>query len=344
MTARGRKQGRAPSLRDVARKAGVSVASVSRVLNRVSPTSERLRRQVQAAAEELGYVPRSGPGAAPPRLLAVIVHDLRNPYFCEILTGVGERASALGLSPVIVDLRGSLAGWDAARAAAAAVGTCGFLFLGTGVEERGLAELAESTGLPVAAVNQSVRHPAVRTINVDYVKATYTAAQHLLGFGHRRFGFLGGSLSSAVSQDKVRGVRLALAEADLDLHPANVIHGPATVEWGFQALNALLARPRELRPTAVLCACDLIAFGVLHALRSAKLGVPQDMSVTGFDDIEMAFHANPPLTTISPPKYEMGRRAVELLLAGDLQSSPITEYVMIESPLVVRESTGSCRG
>ena len=87
---------------------------------------------------------------------------------------------------------------------------------------------------------------------------------------------------------------------------------------------------------------DLVALGVLHALRSAQLSVPADLSVVGFDDIDMACHANPPLTTISPPKYDMGRRAVDLLLARDLQSSPITEYLMIESPLVVRESTGAC--
>ena len=134
---------------------------------------------------------------------------------------------------------------------------------------------------------------------------------------------------------------MAMREAGLELPAADVIHGAATVEWGFQAMNSLLARPAESRPTAVLCACDLIALGVLHALRSAQLNVPGDMSVVGFDDIDMACHANPPLTTISPPKYEMGRRAVDQLLARDLPS-PITGYIMIESPLVVRESTGSC--
>jgi len=331
-----------PSLRDVARKAGVSAASVSRVLNRVSPTSERLRRQVQAAVEELGYVPKRGPQAPPARLLAVIAHDLRNPYFCEILTGIEERAAALELTPLVLDLQGGHAAWEGARAAAAALGSRGYVFLGTALEERELVEVARQSGLPVVAVNQSVRHPAVRTINIDYVKATWTATQHLLGLGHRRVGFLGGNPSSPVSVDKVRGVAQALSEAGLELPAANVIYGTAAVEWGFQAMNTFLARPRELRPTAVLCACDLVALGVLHALRSAQLSVPGDLSVVGFDDIGMACHANPPLTTVSPPKYDMGRKAVDLLLARDLRSSPITEYVMIESPLVVRESTGSC--
>jgi len=341
MTPRGRKKARTPSLHDVARKAGVSTASVSRVLNHVKPTSERLRRRVHAAAEELGYVPKSGHGVPPARLLAVVAYDLRNPYFCEILSGIEERAASFGLTPMILDLQGGRAAWDAARTAAVGLGSRGCVFLGTGVPERELVELARESGLPVVAVNQSVRHPAVRTINIDYEKATSTATQHLLRLGHRRLGFLGGSPSSPVSEEKVHGVREALAEAGLEIAAANVIHGGATVEWGFQALNTFLARPRELRPTAVLCACDLVALGVLHALRSAQLGVPADVSVVGFDDIEMACHANPPLTTISPPKYEMGRRAVELLLAEDLHASPITEYVMIESPLVVRESTGA---
>ncbi len=342
MKGKGARRGRNPSLHDVARIAGVSAASVSRVLNKVNPTSERLRSRVQAAADELGYVPKNAQGAETAKLLGVIAYDLRNPYFCEIITGIQDRAAAFALTPMIIDLQGGHAAWESVRAAASGLGCKGHVFLGTGVAERDLAEFAEQAGTPVVAVNQAIRHPAVRTINIDYVKATYTAAQHLLGLGHRRVGFLGGSPSSPVSVEKVRGARLAMTEAGLELPAANVIYGAATVEWGFQAMNSLLARPADSRPTAVLCACDLIALGVLHALRSSQLSVPGDVSVVGFDDIDMACHSNPPLTTISPPKYDMGRRAVDLLLARDLQSSPITEYVMIESPLVVRESTGAC--
>jgi LacI family transcriptional regulator len=331
-----------PSLHDVARKAGVSAASVSRVLNRVNPTSERLRGRVQAAVDELGYVPKNAQGPEPGKLLCVIAYDLRNPYFCEIITGIQDRAAVFGLTPMIVDLQGGHAGWESVRAAAAGIGCKGHLFLGTGVAEHDLAAFAEQAGTPVVAVNQAIRHPSIRTINIDYVKATGAATQHLLRLGHRRIGFLGGSPSSPVSVEKVRGVQMALAEAGLELPPANVIYGAATVEWGFQAMNSLLARPPEARPTAILCACDLIALGVLHALRSAQLSVPGDVSVVGFDDIDMACHSNPPLTTISPPKYDMGRTAVDQVLARDPQSSTITEYVMIESPLVVRESTGAC--
>ncbi len=342
MKAKARRRSRNPSLHDVARKAGVSAASVSRVLNNVGPVSERLRSRVQAAVEALGYGPQYAGVPETARLLAVVAHDLRNPYFCEVITGIEERAAAFDLAPFIIDLQGGHARWDAAGSAAAAPGCKGSVFLGTGVEERELAQLAGQTGLPVVAINQSVRHPAVRTINLDYVKATYTAAQHLLGLGHRRIAFLGGSPSSPVSLEKVRGARQALAEAGLELPAADVIYGAATVEWGFQAMNTLLSRPAGDRPTAVLCACDLVALGVLHALRSAQLSVPGDVSVVGFDDIDMACHSNPPLTTISPPKYDMGRRAVELLLAADPHAAAITEYVMIESPLVVRESTGAC--
>ncbi len=342
MKENGRKRGRNPSLHDVARKAGVSAASVSRVLNRVNPTSERLRSRVQAAVDELGYVAKNAPIAAAGKLIGVITHDLRNPYFSEIITGIQERAAVFGLTPMIVDLQGGHETWESVRWAVASLGCKGHVFLGTGVAEHDLVELAEQAGAPVVAVNQAVRHPSVRTINIDYVKATSTAAQHLLRFGHRRIGFLGGSPSSPVSVEKIRGVQVAMTEAGMELSAANVIYGAATVDWGFQAMNSLLARPVGSRPTAVLCACDVIALGVLHALRSAQLKVPGDVSVIGFDDIDMACHSNPPLTTISPPKHDMGRRAVDLLLAKDLRSSPITEYVMIESPLVVRESTGAC--
>jgi len=343
MKENGGKRGRNPSLHDVAKKAGVSAASVSRVLNKVNPTSERLRSRVQAAVDALGYVPKNAQEVETGKMLGVISYDLRNPYFCEIITGIQDRAVVFGLTPMILDLQCGHAEWESVRAAAAALDCKGYVFLGTGVAEHDLAEFAAQAGTPVVAVNQAIRHPSIRTINIDYEKATYAAAQHLLGLGHRRVGFLGGSPSSPVSVEKIRGVQVAMTEAGLELPAANVIYGAATVEWGFQAMNSLLARPEDSRPTAVLCACDVIALGVLHALRSAQLSVPGDVSVVGFDDIDMACHSNPPLTTISPPKYDMGRRAVDLLLArDDPQSSPITEYVMIESPLVVRESTGAC--
>jgi DNA-binding LacI/PurR family transcriptional regulator len=316
---------------------------VSRVLNRISPTSERLRQRVHAAVKEMGYVPKNAQAGETGELLVIVTSDLLNPYFNEIITGIEDRASTFGLTPLLVDLQSGHAPWQSIRIAVGRLKPRGCIVLGGALDEKTLGEFADQVRTPLVVVNQSIRHPSVRTINIDYVQATYTATVHLLRLGHRRIAFLGGTVSSPVSVEKVRGVQMAMTEAGLGLPAEDIVFGIATVDWGFQAMNRLLARPKDSRPTAVLCACDLIALGVLHAIRSSEFSVPDDVSVIGFDDIEMACHSNPPLTTIAPPKYEMGRRAADLLLPRNEELSPITDYVMIESPLVVRESTTTCK-
>jgi DNA-binding LacI/PurR family transcriptional regulator len=331
-----------PSLHDVARKAGVSPASVSRVLNDVQPISERLRRSVDEAVRSLGYVPKNPQTSRGSSILAVFTADLLNPVFNEIIAGIEDRAAAHGVASLLLDLRGGRAVWETVKNSFTVLKPRGYIVLGTLLNEQTLSEFAIQGKVPLVVVNQVIRHPSIRSINIDHAKATYSAAVHLMKLRHRRIAFLGGSASSLVNNDKIRGAENALREGGLELAAENVITGAPTVEWGFQATNSLLGRPPERRPTAVMCACDLIALGALHAVRSAGLSVPRDISVVGFDDINMACHSNPALTTISPPKFEMGALAVDLLLPRVEDSSRITDYVMIESPLVVRESTAEC--
>jgi DNA-binding LacI/PurR family transcriptional regulator len=336
-----RKKG-APGLNEVARRAGVSPASVSRVLNGVQPISERLRLGVEKAVRELGYIPRNPTATRGSSILAVFTADLLNPVFNEIIAGIEDRAAAHGLTSVLIDLRGGRTVWDQVKNSLTGHKPRGYIVLGTVLNEQTLTDFALQGKAPLVVVNQVIRHPTVRSINIDHAKATYGAAVHLLNLRHRRIAFLGGSASSLVNLEKINGVRTALGEAGLELQAKNVITGLPTIEWGFQAMKSLLGRPADARPTAVVCACDLIALGALHAIRSSGLSVPRDISVVGFDDITMACHSNPALTTVSPPKYEMGGLAVDLLLPHADEATHITDYVMIESPLVVRESTAEC--
>jgi DNA-binding LacI/PurR family transcriptional regulator len=335
----------APTLEDVARLAGVSPASVSRVLNGVGPTSLALREAVRKAAEELGYVPRrSRPSGARP-IAAVLTPDLLNPYFNEIIRGIEERAWTAGLVTSVMEV---LAGRDAGGAAAEWLrservrGTVVFGGIFTNDELRAF---AASRTDPLVAINQVIDDGEILCINIDYATAMHQATTHLLELGHRRIVFVAGSESSLTSQAKVRGIRQAMAQRGLELADQDILHGPGTVEWGFQAMSSLLARPPARRPTAVMGASDLIALGVLHAVRSGQLSVPRDVSVVGFDDIAMACHANPPLTTVSAPKPNMGRLAVDLILRGaDAQPPALSSVIMLESPLIVRESTARVAG
>ncbi|MFA6508193.1 MAG: LacI family DNA-binding transcriptional regulator [Treponemataceae bacterium] len=331
-----------PSLDDVARKAGVSAASVSRVLNNVPPISEKLRAAVESAAAELGYVPRNPKAAHNSSMIAVFCTDLSNPVFTEIIGGIEDRASSHSLGSILIDLRGGRAPWDQVRNFFSNYKPLGHIVLGPVLSDQTLLELAGHGRIPLVVVNHILRHSAIRSVNIDHAKATYNATTHLLNLRHRRIAFLGSNSTSPVTEEKVKGVRDAFADFGLELRDQDVLPGHATIEWGFHATKTVIARSVTERPTAIVCSCDLIALGVLHAVRSLGLSVPKDVSVVGFDDIPMACHSNPALTTVSPPKYEMGALAVDLLLSSETGSTSINDYVMLESPLVVRESTAEC--
>jgi LacI family transcriptional regulator len=329
-----------PTLDDVARAAGVSPASVSRVVNNVGPTSHALREAVQRAVEDLGYVARRSRPASARAILTVLTPDLLNPYFNEIIRGIEERAWSAGLVTSVMEVLPGPGAIEAATQWLRSEKVRGTILFGGIFANDELRELVVSRPTPVVAINQVTDDREVLCVNIDYAAAMQQATAHVLELGHRRLVFVGGSPASATSTEKVRGMRQALAQRGLQLADEDLLPGSSSVEWGFQAMTSLLARPAERRPTAVMCACDLVALGVLHAVRCGGLAVPRDVSVVGFDDISMACHSNPPLTTISPPKASMGRLAVDIVLRDADGGRPtLSSFTMIESPLVVREST-----
>jgi DNA-binding LacI/PurR family transcriptional regulator len=171
----------------------------------------------------------------------------------------------------------------------------------------------------------------------DINAASYRATQHLLNLNHTRIGYLAADKDS--KKDQQEGVDLALAEAGLSLPSEWRPVGFRTIEGGFQAMSALLALPEARRPTAVIAFNDLMAVGALQAVRSYGLRVPRDMSIVGFDDIPMAAHTAPPLTTVDVPKYYMGQLAVRLLRQLHESQTPLRSHSLVEARLIIREST-----
>lgn len=331
-----------PSLQDVARLAGVSTASVSRVLNNVRPTSERLRRVVEAAVRDLGYEPRNSSQSIKLDYLGILTPDLLNPYFNEVIAGIEDRAASYQISCAIYNVQRKRFTWDSISKLFSAIPPRGCIIFGNALDDEELIELSDKLRVNVVAVNHSIHHSSIKTVNIDYVKASYDAMSHLIQLKHKNIVFLGGNAGSHMNCEKVMGVAKAAGEAGVPWTDANVVYGEPTVEWGYRATKRLFSRPVEGRPTAVVCACDMIAIGVLHAVRSSGYSVPDDLSVVGFDDVDMACHTNPPLTTISVPKYEMGCTATDLILREEENHSRLNDYLMLESPLLVRESTSFC--
>jgi LacI family transcriptional regulator len=297
---------------DVAAKAGVSQPTVSLVLSRnararVAPET---RARVLQAAAELGYRPNVVARSLVQRrsyALGIIVPDLRNPFFADVISGAERVAVAEGYATLLCEA--SLT--PAERHLETLQGR---LIDGVIIDSLGAASLPEGVleGLNVVLIDEpSERWPGVAS---DALGAGRLAAEHLLALGHRRVGFVGPAVDVHGFRMRERGFVAALRAAGLAVDSAHLRRTPATVEGGRQAMRALLALPAAARPTALFCANDLLALGALKACSAAGVRVPTELSIVGCDDIEMATLVTPELTTIAVPARELGARAARLLI------------------------------
>jgi LacI family transcriptional regulator len=337
----------AVSIRDVAAAAGVSVATVSRVLSPATahvPMRKETRDRVERAIDQLGYRPNDLARALlhhRTSAIGLVVPDISNPYYPPMVRGVEDVASAHGYRVVLCNTDRDPAKISGYLDTLIKTRVDGIVVAGGGwadVPDRTAVLGNYRTGL-VAVGRHLTAHPSVR---IDNVAASREAAEHLIGLGHRRIAFLGGPASSTTVQDRAQGYRDALKVADLPGSAAAVTYGDFTEECGYAATRELLETslpsPTALPPTALLCANDRIALGAYAAAADAGRRVPHDVSVVGFDDTPIARYVRPTLTTVAIPTYEMGGAAVRLLLA-QLDGGGGPEVETMATRLVVRDST-----
>jgi LacI family repressor for deo operon, udp, cdd, tsx, nupC, and nupG len=332
-----------PKISDVARAAGVSIATVSRVIHNTGPVSEDTRRRVEEAVQSLGYQARRAPKKAIPELtpekhVLLFTGDIVNPFFAEVIRGTQEEIDLQRIALNIMQLSS-----DRAKLiqAASLLPVMGLILTGSSPFPELLA-WREERGIPLVVINYRINQPGISCILVDFRDAYVRATRHLINLGHCRIGYVDDDASSEIAQARLQGYKSALAEAGLPFRPELYTSVPSDthVYGGFQAASNVLALPPDERPTAVLCFNDLFALGVMHAVRAHGLRVPEDISVIGCDDVPMAAYAYPPLTTIGLPKYRIGKLAVSTLLKMCQDSSDQSgSFMLMESPLIIREST-----
>ncbi|MBN2004239.1 MAG: LacI family DNA-binding transcriptional regulator [Anaerolineae bacterium] len=338
-------RGKRSTLTDVARHAQVSTATVSRVLRNTGPVSLELRQRIETSMAALGYVPRrQAHDHLDKGTLALVVGDLLNPYFLEIAQGVQDGADNQELTLTLYNLTDHPQRQRQLLQKLSKPLVDGVILAGLAPFPELLA-WQERHKIPLVLFNRRVSQPGVHCIVVDFESAMIRATQHLLALGHTRIGHLASPSTGEIAEARQRGIQSALVEAGLALRPewCSVVSPGQAVGGGFQAMRALLNLPKGERPTAVIAFNDMIAVGALHAIHSYGLRVPQDMSVIGVDDIALAAHTYPPLTTISQPKYQMGKLTVQTLRRmSEGQISISNNCTLLEIPLIVRESTGPC--
>ena len=325
-----RSEGRAATIYDVAVAAAVSQATVSRVVNGKSTVDAAIAERVLAVVAELGYRPSTSArnlARGNTQTVAVVVPDLGNPMFQEVLRGVTHAASAAGYRVLVADSQESLS--DEPELAVEARRRCDAIVLCA--PRMGDAELRDLLPrlAPVVLVNRSVA--GVPDVAVDYAAAAFAAVDHLARLGHERIAYLAGPPSSESNRRRLAGLDLAESE-----YPAVTI---TRIACGANVEDGALAAADLGDATAVIAFNDLVAFGLLAALRERGVEVPGRVSVVGFDDIEFARYATPALTTMAVPRWEVGSRAWDALFVEIAGGEP-AQPVLFTPTLVVRASTG----
>lgn len=322
------------NVRDVAREAGVSPATVSRVINGHPQVSAETRERVNRAIKSLGYDMRSSRLAADRRLAALIVPDVTSTFFGEIIAGV-ERVLFEQECDVVLYNVGDRPLADIINR----ISKLDVVGLVTVTPHIGEEEQFGSRDLkvPLVVVDYHNEGSASPHVSVDNLRAGYSATRYLIQKGHRGIGMITGPLYVQSAMERLRGFRLALDEAGIAFEQKWVIEGDFTEAGGFAATQAIVSSGGPL-PTAIFCSNDLTAAGALRALKQAGVSVPGDMSIVGFDDLPVARLITPALTTMAQPMREMGEIAARMLLrliSGDRLE---TDRIILEAKLVVRES------
>jgi LacI family transcriptional regulator len=321
---------------DVARRAGVSIATVSRVLRRSAPVQDETRQRVEDAVEQLGFVPsRLGVSLAERRHAAngMVFPDLSGPYFAEVVLGYEEVTSRLGRSVLILSTREQADPDATVRELASRVD--GLALFDATVGEDAVRSIVAG-GLPVVLLARGADVAGADAVATENTASAERLTEHLLGHGHRRLAFLGDPGHSFDVAERLAGVRAALARAGL---PAAEPVACASSEASARAAaTALLASPD--RPDAVVCGNDERALATLLAAEDLGLAVPDEVAVTGWDDILAARHARPALTTVRQPMRELGAwaaRALDQRIRG-LRDTPTSH--LLPTRLIVRASCG----
>lgn len=323
---------------DIARMTGLSTATVSRALagsSRVRPTT---RAQVEEAVLAAGYTVNRV--AANLRLQAshavlVLLPDVSNPFFADVLAGIDQVAHEAGYS-ILIGHTGNDPAREDDHARQFLTGSVDGLILVNGRLPASLVATlrrGEATA-PFVAVSERLREHRVPTVGIDNAGAVAGAVAHLVDLGHRRIAHAAGPLGNILTEERLRGFRDAVARAGLVERDTPVEHGDFAIPAGEAAADRLLAGPSV--PTAIVCASDHIAIGAMRAAKKRGLVVPRDLSIIGFDDIPFAGAFDPAISTVRQPRLAMGETAMRVLLDILADGLPKPEETVLETELVLR--------
>jgi LacI family transcriptional regulator len=328
------------TIREVAEKVGVSMTTVSHVINDTRFVSPDVRQRVLAAMQELHYRPNAVARSlrqGRTQTIGLILPDSSNPFFAEIGRSIEDAAFQQGFSVILGNTQGDTKRENMYVDVFSKKQVDGILFVATGDHADSL-QFLQRREMPVVVVNRNLNGIDVDQVFTDNHQGGYQATRHLIDLGHRRIACIAGPSDLTLGADRVVGYSQALEEASLAYDAALVMAGDYQPASGYAVTERLLALAAP--PTALFACNDLMAIGALRALAHHGRRVPAEVSVIGFDDIELARFTNPPLTTIAQDKVATGAQAVNTLVARISANDLTLVHRVLPTRLVVRESTG----
>ncbi|HEY8421010.1 MAG TPA: LacI family DNA-binding transcriptional regulator [Thermoclostridium sp.] len=326
------------TINDVAKHAGVSVATVSRVINGNAKVSPETITKVKQAIAELDYRPnllgRALRKTRSERIL-VLLPNIANPFYAEIVKGIEDVANKNGYSIMLCNTDSDLDREKKYIKMLKSHLADGAILMASELTSEELTELSQE--IPIIQCCEYKVGLPITHVSIDNEMAAFKAVNHLIGLGHKRIAFIGANNQFLSSTLRKEGYIRALEEAGIDYNPAYCGYGDYSYKSGFRVMKYLLSL--DPRPTAVFCISDLMAVGAIRSAMEENLHVPEDLAVCGFDNVYFARMFKPTLTTVSQPMYDLGCVAMEVLLKAIESKDMETMHYILEHELIVREST-----
>ncbi|AFT94254.1 MULTISPECIES: LacI family DNA-binding transcriptional regulator [Alteromonas] len=332
------------NIKKVSELAGVSTATVSRTLKMPDVVTEQTREKVMKAVKAAGYRPNwmaTSVKTGKSNSLVVLVPNLVNPFFMRIIEGIEQAAQEYGYSVLLGDTQGKASRENDYAGMVLSNRADGLIQLDHSFPfSEQDAELAEN--VPMVSVCERIEGDRkFPYVELDNYAAGRALAHHLVSYGHTQFGVIAGQRTSQIHRDRLAGIIGVLSDEGIPLLEQNIVGQSYAIETGIEGVRELLSS--ETKPTAIFCLNDDIAIGAIHELKRQGLSIPDDISVTGFDNVKVSGYLDPPLTTVDQPAYEMGRRAVEILIKKIRQEPLRRSREIMPFQLLERQSTGPAR-
>jgi LacI family transcriptional regulator len=331
------------TIKDIARMAEVSTATVSMILNsKDGNISTVTREKVLRIVKENNYIPNTMARSLVTRqtkTIGLVIPDIVNPFFPELARGAEDKASEAGYSIIYCNTDDDLEKEEKYINMLAEKMVDGIVFTHSAKRTNGLSPI-DRGNIPVILIDRDLESSNVKgKVLVDNLEGAYKAVKHLIDKGYKKIAFITGALTSTTAKDRLAGYRKALEDSGIEYNNNYIRAGQYKSEWGLTAVKQLLDEGLDF--DAVFCGNDLIAISVIKLLKSKGYNIPNDVGVVGFDDIYMASVVEPGLTTIKQPNYEMGYKAVELLIEVLEKSGEAAEQktIILDTELIVRKST-----